>query len=77
MLILTCATGAVRRFMAENPAAFDPRAFLSETIKAMKDICHDRYTAFGSAGQASKIKVRSLGDMQLAYDAGELDAKIS
>jgi fructose-bisphosphate aldolase class II len=71
------STGAVRRFLAENPTAFDPRGFLSETIKAMKDICTDRYTAFGSAGQASTINVRSLGDMQLAYDAGELDAKIS
>ncbi len=71
------STGAVRRFLAENPAAFDPRAYLKETIKAMKDICTDRYTAFGSAGQASKIKVASLDDMQSAYDAGELTAKIS
>lgn len=71
------STGAVRRFLAENPAAFDPRAYLNETIKAMKDICTDRYTAFGSAGQASKIKVRSLDDIQLAYSAGELAAKIS
>ena len=71
------STGAVRRFLAENPAAFDPRAYLKETIKAMKDICTDRYTAFGSEGQASKIKVASLDDMQSAYDAGELTAKIS
>lgn len=71
------STGAVRRFLAENPAAFDPRAFLNETIKAMKDICNDRYTAFGSAGQASKIKVTSLDAMQLAYESGELTAKRS
>jgi len=71
------STGAVRRFLAENPAAFDPRAFLNETIKAMKDICTDRYTAFGSAGQASKIKATTLDGMQLAYDAGGLAAKVS
>jgi fructose-bisphosphate aldolase class II len=71
------STGAVRRFLAENPVAFDPRAYLNETIKAMKDICTDRYTAFGSAGQASKIKSTSLDAMQLAYDSGALAAKIS
>ncbi|MDB2670086.1 fructose-bisphosphate aldolase class II, partial [Porticoccaceae bacterium] len=30
------STGAVRRFLAENPAAFDPRAYLKETVIAMK-----------------------------------------
>ncbi len=71
------STGAVRRFLAQNPSAFDPRAYLKETVKAMKDICTDRYTAFGSAGQADKIKVKSLADMQLAYDTGELAATVS
>ena len=66
------STGAVRRFLAENPSVFDPRAYLKETIKAMKDICTDRYTAFGAAGHADKIKVSSLEAMHLAYDAGEL-----
>jgi fructose-bisphosphate aldolase class II len=36
------STGAVRRFLAENPSAFDPRAFLKETIIAMKDIASAR-----------------------------------
>jgi len=70
------STGAVRRFLAGNPSAFDPRAFLSETMVAMKAICIDRYTAFGCAGQADKIKVLSLGAMQLAYDAGELAPQV-
>jgi fructose-bisphosphate aldolase class II len=30
------STGAVRKFMAENPAEFDPRKYLAPTIKAMK-----------------------------------------
>lgn len=71
------STGAVRRFLAENPSAFDPRAYLNETIKAMKEICTDRYNAFGAAGNADKIKVRSLEAMHLAYDAGELTTEVN
>ena len=37
------STGAVRRFLAENPSAFDPRAFLKETTVAMMDIAVARY----------------------------------
>ncbi|MGO1749124.1 MAG: class II fructose-bisphosphate aldolase, partial [Marinobacter sp.] len=46
------STGAVRRFLAENPAEFDPRKFLKATMAAMTDICIARYEAFGCAGQA-------------------------
>ncbi|MEC9021454.1 MAG: class II fructose-bisphosphate aldolase, partial [Pseudomonadota bacterium] len=54
------STGAVRRFMAENPSEFDPRKFLKETVTAMRDLCIARYEAFGTAGNASKIKPISL-----------------
>ncbi|MGB1092538.1 MAG: class II fructose-bisphosphate aldolase, partial [Oceanobacter sp.] len=57
------STGAIRRFMAEKPAEFDPRKYLAKTVDAMADICVARYEAFGTAGQASKIKVVSLDDM--------------
>src|SRR5210317_1823356 len=40
------STGAVRRFMAENPSEFDPRKFLKKTITAMSDIAYARYVAF-------------------------------
>ncbi len=66
------STGAVRRFLAENKSEFDPRKFLSATIKAMKDICLARYEAFGTAGNADKIKVISLAGMEQRYTAGEL-----
>ncbi len=66
------STGAVRRFLAQNPAEFDPRKFLTETLNAMKDICIERYNAFGSCGQADKIKPVSLAIMVNRYDAGEL-----
>lgn len=71
------STGAVRRFLAENPSAFDPRAFLKETTIAMKDIAAARFEAFGTAGNASKIKVLSLEAMTERYMSGELDAKIN
>ncbi|MFB9888152.1 class II fructose-bisphosphate aldolase [Balneatrix alpica] len=70
------STGAVRRFLATHKAEFDPRKYLAETVKAMRDICIARYEAFGTAGQASKIKVISLDDMAMRYAKGELDAKV-
>ena len=71
------STGAVRRFLAQNPTEFDPRKFLTATIEAMKDICLARYESFGSAGQADKIKVMSLDAMHLAYDSGALKQRIN
>jgi fructose-bisphosphate aldolase class II len=71
------STGAIRRFLAQNPAEFDPRKYLKETIAAMRDICKARYEAFGTAGNAAKIKVKSLEAMQQAYDAGELKPRIN
>lgn len=64
------STGAVRRFLAENPAEFDPRKFLAVSTQAMKEICIARYQAFGAAGQASKIKPISLEKMADKYAAG-------
>lgn len=66
------ATGSIRRFLAQNPAEFDPRKYLAASLQAMKDICVARYEAFGTAGHGSKIKPMSLADMQAAYDKGTL-----
>ena len=64
------STGAIRRFMAENPSEFDPRKYLAHSINAMKEICIARYQAFGTAGWADKIKPMSLSDAADAYTAG-------
>ncbi|MCU4319343.1 fructose-bisphosphate aldolase class II [Acinetobacter bereziniae] len=61
------STGAMRRMMAEKPSEFDPRKFFSETVEAMKKICVDRYTAFGTAGNADKIRPISLEKMVDRY----------
>jgi fructose-bisphosphate aldolase class II len=71
------STGAIRRFLAQNPAEFDPRKYLAQTITAMKEICVARYEAFGTAGNADRIQARSLSEMQVAYDAGELAQKVN
>ena len=71
------STGAVRRFLANNPAEFDPRKYLKETVKAMKDIVIARYDAFGTSGHADKIKALSLDDMFERYESGSLAPKIS
>ena len=61
------STGAMRRMMAEKPSEFDPRKFFAETIVAMKQICIDRYTAFGTEGHADKIRPISLEKMVNRY----------
>lgn len=71
------STGSVRRFLAENPAEFDPRKYLKLTTVAMKDICTARFEAFGTAGQASKIKPLPLEQMTARYQTGELDPRIN
>lgn len=65
-------TGAIRRFMAENPSKFDPREYLKPAREAAKKICLARYEQFGTAGNASKIKAIPLSDMAARYAAGEL-----
>ncbi|HHI77164.1 MAG TPA: fructose-bisphosphate aldolase class II [Gammaproteobacteria bacterium] len=71
------STGAIRKHLKENPSNFDPRKFLAAATEAMKQICKDRYEAFGTAGNASKIKPISLEDMVKRYDSGELDPKVN
>jgi len=71
------STGAIREFMAKNPSEFDPRKYFAKTVSAMRDICIARYEAFGTAGNASKIKPISLEGMFQRYASGELDPKIN
>ncbi|AVV34221.1 MAG: fructose-bisphosphate aldolase class II [Cobetia sp.] len=71
------STGSIRRFMAQNPSEFDPRKYLKESVKAMRDICIARYEAFGAAGHGSKIDPINLEAMFERYNRGELDPKIN
>jgi fructose-bisphosphate aldolase class II len=69
-------TGAMRRKMAESPDEFDPRAFFKVATAAAKDICKLRFDAFGSSGQAAKIKPLHLDKMAARYTKGELRAVV-
>ena len=65
-------TGAIRRYMAENPAKFDPREYLKPARQAAKLVCKQRYEEFGTAGNAGKIKPVPLADMAQRYASGKL-----
>ncbi len=69
-------TGAMRQLMFKKPEEFDPRKFLAEARKAATGICKARFEAFGSAGQASKIKPVSLEVMGDRYAKGELKPQV-
>ena len=69
------STGAVRRHLKKNPKNFDPRKFLRAATDAMKEICRARFEAFGSAGQADKIRPLSLETMAARYADGSLASR--
>ncbi len=66
------STGAIRKYMSQNPDAFDPRGYLKEATQAMSEVCRQRFEAFGTAGQASRIDVLSTEIMWQRYHSGEL-----
>ena len=71
------STGAIRKHLHDNPKNFDPRKYLNAATQAMKDICKARYEAFGTSGNASRIKSVDLEAMTSRYDSGELDPRVN
>ena len=71
------STGAIRKHLHDNRANFDPRKYLAAATKGMYEICKARYEAFGTAGNASKIRPMSLEAMTERYARGELDPKVN
>ncbi len=68
-------SGQMRRVITENPQEFDPRKILKPGTDKMQELCEERFEAFGTAGNASKIKPISLEDMAQRYASGELEQK--
>jgi fructose-bisphosphate aldolase, class II len=66
-------TGAIRKYLFENPEKFDPRDYLKPAREAAKLICKARFEAFGTAGNASKIKPVSLDKIAAGYKSGSLN----
>jgi fructose-bisphosphate aldolase, class II len=65
-------TAAIRKYLHENPAKFDPRDYLKPAMLAAKAICKERYEQFGCAGMAGKIKPVPLTAIAKKYQSGEL-----
>jgi fructose-bisphosphate aldolase class II len=60
-------TGAIRKVFAQDPSAFDPRAYLKPAREAMIEVVKARMESFGQAGQASKIRHVTLDVMSRKY----------
>jgi len=71
------ATASIRKVLTTNKGEFDPRKYLKPAMEAMTKVCKARFEAFGTAGNAGKIKVMSMGDMAKRYAKGELDPKLA
>ena len=67
-------TAAVRKNINANKGAFDPRDYLKPARAAAKEICKQRYTQFGCAGQGSRLQPMALDKMAARYAKGELAA---
>ncbi len=68
-------TGQFRKVASEKPREFDPRKFLIPAMEEMEKLVKDRFERFGTAGNASKIKVIDMDEMAKRYADGSLDPK--
>ncbi len=67
------ATAEFRRVAHTQKSEFDPRKFLKPAMDAMARVCRERFEAFGTAGNASRIKVVPMSEMARRYAKGEYD----
>jgi len=70
-------TAELRRVAHETPGEFDPRKFLKPALEAMQEVCRQRFEQFGTAGNASKIKVLPMSAMARRYAPGSLDPQLN
>jgi len=70
-------TGMFRKVATQKKAEFDPRKFLKPAMDAMRDLCRARFEQFGTAGNASKIRVIPMDEMARRYASGALDPKVA
>jgi fructose-bisphosphate aldolase class II len=69
-------TGAVRKFMAENPDKFDAREWLKPAREAAREVCRQRYLEFGCEGQAGRIRPMPLQEVAQRYASGALAQRV-
>ncbi|GAI08564.1 unnamed protein product, partial [marine sediment metagenome] len=56
-------TGATRKYLAENPGAFDPRTYFGAAREAVYQIVKGKMIDFGTAGHAGDYKPMTLEEM--------------
>jgi fructose-bisphosphate aldolase class II len=74
--ILLAMTGAIRRAFNKDRSEFDPRKYLKDAMTAARGICKARFEAFGTAGQAGRIRPIPLDGMAERYGKGEFRAVV-
>jgi fructose-bisphosphate aldolase, class II len=60
-------TGAIRKFLAENPAEFDPRGCFGAAREAVYEVVKGKMIDFGTAGHAGDYKPITLEDAKKFY----------
>lgn len=65
-------TAEFRRVAQSSRSEFDPRKFLKPAMAAMTKVCRERFEAFGTAGNAARIRVIPMADIARRYQSGAL-----
>jgi fructose-bisphosphate aldolase, class II len=65
-----------RKVATQTKSEFDPRKFLKPAMDEMRSLCRERFEQFGTAGNASRIRVMPLAEMARRYRTGALDPQI-
>lgn len=60
-------TGAVRKYLTENPDAFDPRTYFGKARQAVYEVVKGKMISFGTAGHAGDYEPLTLEDMKKIY----------
>jgi fructose-bisphosphate aldolase class II len=60
-------TGAIRKYMHDNPAAFDPRTYFGEAREAVYRTVKGKMEDFDTAGHAGDYSFLTLEDMKKTY----------
>ncbi len=60
-------SGAMRRHLAQKASDFDPRKAMAAAREAARDICKQRFEAFGCAGHAATIRPVTMESMAEKY----------
>jgi len=60
-------TGAIRKFLAENPSEFDPRSYFGAARQAVYEVVKGKMIAFGTAGHMGDYKPTTLDEIKKLY----------